>query len=282
MGEQDVIGRTGHPSTKASIVAGLRALGVEPGSTLMVHASLSQLGFVAGGAHTVVLALLAAVGQGGTLVMPTHSTDLTDPAAWSNPPVPAEWCDEIRAGMPAYDRSLTPTRSMGSIVECFRHVVGVVRSGHPTVSAAAVGPNADFVTSDHRLPDGLGEHSPQARVYELDGSILLLGVGHANNTSLHLAERRSAPPDALTQPQSSPVTIDGVRRWTTYDCLVDDASDFDAIGQTFAATGLERSGPVGAGTARFMRSRDLVDVATDWMNVHRTWATRSDGPTSAS
>ena len=277
-----MIGRTTRPSTRSSVVADLQALGVEPGSTLMVHASLSRLGFVSGGAHAVVLALLDVLEPGGTLVMPTHSTDLTDPAAWSNPPVPAEWCDELRAEMPAYDPSLTPTRSMGSIVECFRHVPGVVRSGHPTVSAAAVGPHAEFVTADHRLPDGLGEHSPQARLYELDGSVLLLGVGHGNNTSLHLAERRSAPADAVTRPQSSPVEIDGVRQWVTYECLDDDPGDFDTIGEAFAAKGLERSAEVGAGTARLMRSRDLVDFATDWMNRHRTWATTDDESSGAS
>jgi aminoglycoside 3-N-acetyltransferase len=222
----------------------------------------------------VVLALVESVGPGGTLVMPTHSTDLTDPATWSNPPVPPDWCDEIREGMPAYDPALTPTRSMGAIVECFRHVTGVQRSGHPTVSAAAIGPNAEFVTADHRLGDGLGEHSPQARVYELDGHVLLLGVTHTNNTSLHLAERRSAPSNAVHRRQSSPVTIDGDRSWVTYDCLDDDTADFGAIGQAFRASAAERAGPVGNRTGRLMRSRDIVDFATAWMNVHRAWCTR--------
>lgn len=242
--------------------------------TLMVHASLSKLGYVAGGAHAVVLALLDSVGPGGTLVMPTHSGDLTDPGSWSNPPVPADWCDEIRDGMPAYDASLTPTRGMGAIVECFRHVPEVRRSGHPTVSAAAVGPNAAFVTDDHRLPDGLGEHSPQARLYELDGHVLLLGVSHANNTSLHLAERRSAPAGAVHRPQSSPIMVAGERTWVTYDCLDDDSADFGTIGEAFAATGAERAGPVGNTTCRLMRSREIVDFATAWMNEHRSWRTR--------
>jgi len=273
MTERTSIDDAAMPATVTSLVADLRALGLDEGATVMVHGSLSKLGFVAGGAHAVVKALLDAVGDGGTLVMPTHSTDLTDPSAWRNPPVPQSWWGPIRAGMPAYDPAMTPTRYMGAIVECFRHVPGVVRSGHPTVSAAAVGPNAAAITSDHRIPDGLGEHSPQARVYDLDGDVLLLGVGHGNNTSLHLAERRSAPEHAVVFSQSSPMIVDGVRTWVTYDCLDDAPDDFETIGAAFAATGRERTGRVGAGTGRLMRSRDLVDFATGWMDQHRTWAT---------
>jgi aminoglycoside 3-N-acetyltransferase len=218
-----------------------------------------------------VLTLLDAVGATGTLVMPTHSTDLTDPASWSNPPVPESWWEPIRAEMPAYDPLVTPTRDMGAIVECFRHVPGVVRSTHPTVSAAAVGPNAVFVTDGHELANGLGESSPQARLYELDGSVLLVGLTHANNTSLHLAEHRSAPADAATLPWSSPIVVDGERRWVTAPNLDDDPSDFAVVGEAFAATGLERTGSIGATTGRLMRARDIVDFATGWMNEHRTW-----------
>ena len=259
------------PATRESLVDELRTLGVEEGMTVMVHAALSRIGYVAGGAHAVVLALLDAVGAGGTLVMPTHSTDLTDPADWSNPPVPVEWQATIRDGMPAWDPEMTPTRQMGSIVECFRHVPGLIRSDHPTVSAGAVGPDAAFVVGDHELRDGLGERSPQGRLYELDGRVLLIGVGHANNTSLHLAERRSAPSDARWRPQSSPLLVDGRCRWVTYECLDDDPSDFGAIGEAFAESGAERSGPVGAGVGRLMRCRDVVDFAESWMNEHRTW-----------
>jgi aminoglycoside 3-N-acetyltransferase len=277
MSETGAIERAEAPATVSSLLGQLRVLGVEPGVTLMVHSSLSALGYVTGGAHAVVLALLEAVGTTGTLVMPTHSTDLTDPGVWSNPPVPEAWWPSIREEMPAFDPVLTPTRHMGAIVECFRHVTGVVRSTLPTVSAAAVGPNARFITEGHALAMGLGELSPQARVYELDGSVLLLGVSHANNTALHLAERRSAPADAAVNSESSPVLIDGERRWVTYDSLDDDPSDFTEIGEAFAAIGRERVGPVGAGVARLMRSRDLVDFATDWMNEHRTWR-RGTGP----
>lgn len=276
MSERDVIDRSSSPVTTSSLTDDLRALGVEPGTSLLVHASLSQLGFVVGGPRAVVEALFAAVGEGGTVVMPAHSTDLTDPATWSNPPVPDEWVPVIRAEMPAYDATLTPTRDMGAIPEYFRRLPDARRSDSPTVSAAAVGEHAAFVTTGHELANGLGESSPQARVYDLDGSILLLGVTHANNTSLHLAEHRSAPPNAATLPWSSPVIVDGVRQWVTAPNLDDDPSDFARIGEAFAATGHERVGPIGAGTGRLMRSRDVVDFAVDWMNAHRTWVTRND------
>lgn len=264
-----MIDATERPATVASLVEALAILGVEPGSTLMVHSSLSQLGYVVGGAQAVVAALLQVIGPSGTLMMPTHSGDLSDPSSWSNPPVPEAWWDTIRTEMPAYDPGLTGTRAMGAVVECFRHVPGVRRTAHPTMSAAAIGPEAERLLGTQQLAHGLGETSPQARLYDLDGWILLLGVGHANNTSLHLAEYRSARPDAPVSTHWSPRLVDGVREWVSYPDLDVDEGDFDQLGGDFARSGLERSGPVGAGTARLMRSRDLVDFAGGWFSANR-------------
>jgi aminoglycoside 3-N-acetyltransferase len=266
MGEQETIGASERPVTATSLAADLRRLGVEPDMTLMVHTSLSRLGFVVGGEQAVVDALLDALGPAGTLMMPTHSTGLTDPAGWRNPPVPDSWWEIIRAAMPAYDRDLTPTRDMGVVAEHFRHRRGVRRSDHPTVSAAAVGPNAATLVDGHQLDRGLGEGSPQARLYDLDGHVLLLGVGHANNTSLHLSEYRSVPADHPLAHQRSPVHIDGERVWVDHD-EIDEDNDFDRIGADFAATGRQRSGAVGAGTAHLMRCREIVDFATDWLRT---------------
>lgn len=171
--------------------------------------------------------------------------------------------------MPAFDPDLSPTRKMGAIVECFRHVRGVLRSNHPTVSAAAVGPNAEVVVSGHELAFGLGESSPQARLYDLDGWVLLLGVSHANNASLHLAEYRSTFPNMAWTTHSSPFLVKGERRWVSYNDLEEDSHDFQQIGEDFAATGLESSGSVGAGIGRLCKVRDIVDFAERWMNAHR-------------
>ncbi len=255
------------PLTVDDLIAALLDLGVAGGSTLVVHSSLSSLGWVCGGPVAVVTALRDVLGPEGTLVVPTHSADLSDPARWERPPVPETWWSVIRDTMPAFDADLTPTRAMGRIADTARHLPGAVRSTHPAYSFTAIGPQAADVTAGHALSNGFDEASPPARLYDLDADILLLGVGHANNTSLHLAEHRSGTGGLLSQ--GSPMLVDGVRRWVTYDVLDTNTDDFEALGRDCAAAGLERSGPVGATTARLMSQRALVDFATDWFVQHR-------------
>jgi aminoglycoside 3-N-acetyltransferase len=132
---------------------------------------------------------------------------------------------------------------VGAIVECFRHAPGVRRSSYPSVSFAAWGRQSHRIVADHSLDDDLGEGSPLARIYDLDGQVLLLGVGHDNNTSLHLAEYRAGFPGWRWEGQGSPV---------------------------LAETGHERRSPVGATQARLMRQRAVVDYAVAWMVQHRT------------
>ena len=270
MSEAEQIARVERPATVASLTADLAALGVAPGMTVLVHSSLSALGWVSGGAQAVVLALRAAVGSAGTLVMPTHSTGLTDPADWQNPPVPESWWPIIRATMPAYDPATTPTRGMGAIPDCFRGAADVRRSDHPQDSFAAWGRDAAFITERHELTSGLGEGSPLARLYERGGSVLLLGVGHGNNTSLHLAEARATFPGKRLGRTGAPIMVDGERRWIAFDTLDVDAEDFPQLGTDFARdTGLVRAGPVAAAPALLMPQWALVDYSKDWMERHR-------------
>jgi hypothetical protein len=149
------------PHTAASLSADLRALGVGAGDVVLLHASRRNVGFVAGGTQAIVHALLDVLASTGTLVVPTHTPENTDPAMWRKPPVPESWWRVIREQSPGFDPRLTPaSRWMGVLAETVRTWPGAVRSDHPQVSFAAIGGHADDVTADHRLDDALGENSP--------------------------------------------------------------------------------------------------------------------------
>src|SRR5690349_8234525 len=109
--------------------------------------------------------------------MPSHSTQLTDPAKWKSPPVPASWTDVIRAELPAFDPARTPTTGIGKIPELFRTWPGVKRSLHPAYSFAAIGPYAERILQEHSLDCALDDSSPLGRLYDLKADILMLGVG---------------------------------------------------------------------------------------------------------
>lgn len=264
--EDTLIKNTSRPNTRLSLADDFHAMGIHARQILLVHSSLSALGWTCGGSVTVVQALMDVLTPSGTLVMPTHSGDLSDPAKWSNPPVPAEWIEIIRDQMPAYDPHYTPTRGMGAIVETFRTFPGVLRSSHPQVSFAAWGKQAEQITANHSLSNGLGDGSPLARVYDLDGWVLLLGAGFGNNTSFHLAEHRV--PGSPTGYNAAPVFENGLREWKTFEDIEVDDTPFPIIGAAYETTGAVHHGKVGNAEARLFRQRPAVDFACQWYQNH--------------
>jgi len=218
VGEAEVIAGQQFPRTRESLAADLRALGLPAGATVLVHTSLSAMGWVAGGPVAVVHALLDVLGPDGTLVVPTQSPGLSEPSSWSNPPVPAAWWPVIRDATPAYDPELTPPGGMGAVVEVVRHLPGFRRSDHPLLSFGAVGPAAASVLDPHPLAPALGDGSPLDRLAESGARTLLLGVGWDSATCLHLGEAapESRHPSSPEHRSPSPANVAGPpgRTWT--------------------------------------------------------------------
>ena len=157
---------------QAGIVAALRRLGTKPGDILIVHSSLSRLGFVVGGVDAVVMALQEAVGVNGTFGAP---------AFWAVDPNAVEegtLFDAVRG-----------KSQMGIISDRIRQLPSAVRSLHPTHSATFVGQFArDLTAEHHRDETPVGPHSPYRKLAAMKGKILLLGVTLEYLTNFHTIE----------------------------------------------------------------------------------------------
>jgi aminoglycoside 3-N-acetyltransferase len=221
----------------------LVTLGVEPGGVLAVHTAFSKVAPVEGGPRGLIEALLEALGPAGTLVMPSLSEDDEHP----------------------FDPSETPCRWMGVVAETFWRMPGALRSDNPH-AFTAMGPRAAEITAPHPLDVPHGLDSPIGRVHELDGQVLLLGVGHDSNTTVHLAENLAGVRYRL--PKQLTILQDG--QPTKYDY-----SEIDHCCEGFAfldewLEGRQRRGIVGHAEARLARSRDVVEAAAARLRENET------------
>ena len=225
---------------RATLVAQLRALGVRAGDVLLVHTSFRAVRPVAGGPAGLIAALREALGPTGTLVMPSWGDDDATP----------------------FDPRTTPVSAdLGVVAETFRQLPGVERSAHP-FAFAVIGPAAARIIAD---PLPLPPHapaSPVGRVHELDGRVLLLGVGHDADTTLHLAELLGGAP--YRTPKHCTVRgEDGRSVRVDYGENDHCCERFALADDWLRARGLQRGGSVGSASARLVRARDVVTVACE-------------------
>src|SRR5690242_417743 len=224
------------PMTREEVAAQLRALGVRRGGVLLVHTSFRAVRPVEGGPRGLIGALHDAIGEAGTLVMPT----MTD-------------------GASPFDPATTPTCEMGITAELFWRTPGVRRSGHPGASFAAAGPRAEEICAPQPLSPPHGPDSPVGRVHALGGQVLLLGVGHSESTTLHLAEALAGVPYSVEHP--CVVVVDGEARTVPIAETDHCCHGFAQMDDWLREAGLQREGRVGHAHARLAYSRDVVEVA---------------------
>lgn len=263
MSEQTAIDKAKQPQTVPSLIRDFKALGLAKGDTVLVHASLSSMGWVCGGQAAVITALLDVLGENGTLVMPAHTAENSDPAEWRHPPVPADWIDTIRQEMPAFDKHNTPTRGMGAIAECFRSWQGTVRSDHPHVSFCANGKEAERIVSTHVLTPFFGMDTPLGALYQQNARILLLGVGYERCTAFHLAEALS---ETLPKVQMGCAMMEnGKRVWKWFEDYDYDGDDFEKIGRLYEQKHPIGLGLVGCAECRLLDFQPAVGFAKEWI-----------------
>jgi aminoglycoside N3'-acetyltransferase len=206
---------------------------------LLVHTSFRAVRPVEGGPRGLIDALQAAVGLSGTLVMLSYTGDADVP----------------------FDPLTTPSAAdLGVVADTFWRLPDVLRSNHPEAFAAAGPLAAQIVEGPLPLPPHRYE-SPIGRVYDLDGQVLLLGVGHQADTTLHLAELLAGVPYRV--PKYCTV-------WHAGRPLRIDYAENDHCCELFAladewlrASGLQSEGQLGNAHARLFRAREVVRLALE-------------------
>lgn len=257
--------------TRRRIVRQLRALGVRTGQTLLVHASLRSLGWVSGGAPTVVAALRQAVGPDGHVVVPTgtESNSKTSRAHQAHiATLTPEQVDRFHLAMPAFDKDTTPS-GMGAISEALRTAHGAARSAHPQSSFAAIGPEADLLMADHPLECHLGPDSPLGKLNKMEAHVLMIEVGYWAFTGFHLAEYLYTPLPPKRTYACVVGSADGTRRWHEYDDVVLDDQKFEDIGESLEKNMDIKHGKVGHAQCRLVPLHAAVDFAVEWMAKDR-------------
>jgi aminoglycoside 3-N-acetyltransferase len=266
---EKTIANTEMPATMLSLSEQLHTLGVEEGMTIAMHSSFSSMGYVVGDAHSVIMSLKNVIGSGGTLAMPSHSFQLTEPYEWSRPAVPEEWHQTIIDNMPGYNKDIAVWRSMGKIPLSFHAYRDTLRSDHPNTSWIAAGKNAERIVNGHAMDFSQGEGSPLARLYDLDAYVMLVGVPYSNNTCFHLAESRADYPSKKTKTYRAPIEVNGAAEWISYDDDDWKDDDFNDIGAAAEKEGFIKSGLFGQAETRIFSFRQMVDFAAEWMESHR-------------
>jgi aminoglycoside 3-N-acetyltransferase len=202
---------------------------------------------VENGPAGVVAALREAVGPRGTLVMPSWTGDDDHP----------------------FDPETTSAATdLGIVAETFRQTPGVQRGLH-NFAFAATGPHAAHVLQDPLpVPPHIAE-SPVGRVTELDGKVLLLGVGHDADTTIHLGELMADVPYRTMKY----ITIRGANgepQRFEYEENDHCCQRFALVDEWLRERGLQREGEVGHAHARLARSRDIVRVVREHLDRDRT------------
>ena len=171
--------------TQTDLERGFRQLGLNNHTPLIVHSSLSSLGNLVGGTQSVLNALER---HSSTLVMPafTYYT-----LVWTAAPRNEDWPASVAEDGPPFRADSPVSRDIGRIPQAMLERLGTLRSMHPALSFAANGLDASKILGVQTLEH---PYAPIGVLAQMDATVLLIGVDHRSNTTVHYGEYLAGRP----------------------------------------------------------------------------------------
>ena len=248
----------------------LKALGIESGDTVMVHAALRSVGAMLNGPDALIDALLDSVGPTGTVVAYTDWDALYEDMLDDDGRLPDLWKPHIPPFDPARSRAC---RDYGAFAEFLRTRPEARRSGNPGASIAAIGAMAEALTADHSIDYGYGEGSPFARLVALGGKVAMIGAPLDTMTLLHHSEHLADIPGKRVRRTEVPFATPGgvtwrrVEEFDTADPVVEGLADtyFGDIVRDYLASGSGVQGQVGGAATVVVPAAGIVRFAVEWL-----------------
>lgn len=229
--------------TGEDIQEGLRQLGLNRGDAVEVHSSLRSFGTVAGGAPAVVDALMNVVSEDGALIMSAYPL---------SPPIPLtdeEKARGLRWKLKLLGEDSDEKSAMGAIADEFRRRTGVV-CGTGIHRVCAWGREADRHSKGYQ------------RLLEIDGWVLLLGVGFDRCSSMHLAEETVGIPEKIRARFEAP---DDIRRDYPADVWEigyggTPCDPWERVWQVAERKGLIKEGSIGQARCMMFRAKAVISI----------------------
>lgn len=164
-------------------IQAFREVGLNPGQPVIVHASLSAVGEIRGGAESVLGALLS-ITKGVMAPTFTYKTMITPEVGPENNAITYGSGKDLNRMAEFFLPDMPADPLMGALPEAIRTHAGAQRSSHPILSFSGI--NVDEAIDAQTIEEPL---APVSILAQQNGIVLLIGVNHTVNTSIHYAER---------------------------------------------------------------------------------------------
>ena len=235
---------------KQDIIHQLEALSVPRDSVVLVHTSLRAVGETEGCGEGFLDALIAhCTAEGGLLCIPTHTW------AFGSREFPLDL--------------MNPETCIGTLPNIAARDARGVRTTHPSHSMAVFGDPArvaDFVAGEERIVTPGDPNGCYGKICRMNGSILLIGVGHNRNTYLHCVEEMLEVPNRLSSVHSRQVRFADGRVEVRDHCghhaegIRDVSAHYPKYEPAFRHYGCIRDGLIGQAPSQLCSARGMRDV----------------------